>query len=314
VVLSKDGTVLSDEALLLAFHDGGLASLVFFLDALLLNLELSLSAIDGELLLPKSFDLAFVFKLTHPSLLSVHLLKTLILGELGHEFVLELILHSSLLGNAFFLKVLLIGLGIKEVLLDSLALLNFLALSLSCLLFKFLHVELISQVLDIFVLSATPFLFRLKLLEDPLSCSLSFSLLGFNLSLTTLLLLSIAAEHLVFIGLELHLLALEFSLFVDRLNHVKLGLLLLHADEGDHLLILLDHLGDNLINLTLFLHVLLEGLGTELGLHLHLALQVVLLLKSEACALLLLLSLDEVLEFLVSKHLLLHLSVDLLFK
>ena len=175
-------------------------------------------------------------------------------------------------------------------------------------------IQLVAKVLEVLVLGPTLLLLLLELLEDLLASSLSLGLLSLDFGLTAFLLLGVAAKHLVFVLLELLLLTEELSLLGDRLDHVELGLLLLHADERDHPLVFFNHLRDHLVHLVLLLKVLLVGFGAELSLHLHLVLQVVLLLQGKALALLFLLALDEVLELLLLKHLLLHRCVKLLHK
>ena len=96
----QDGSVLSEETLLLQLHDDRLASLVLLLGTSLLELDLSLCAIDYELLLPQSLDFTFVIKFTHPTLLGIHLLKAFVLGKLLHQLHLKLILHSALFSLA----------------------------------------------------------------------------------------------------------------------------------------------------------------------------------------------------------------------
>ena len=312
MVLLKDVAVFSDEALLRLLDDCGLASLVLLLSTALFELHVSLRAVDSKLLLPESFDLALVLLLSHPALLRVHLLQPLVISKLLHQFHLELIFHALLLGKTFPLDLLLVSLGIEEVLLDLLALLGLLPLPDPSLLLELLHVELVPQVLYVLVLSPPALLFALELLEYLFTSGFSLGLLGLDLSLTTFLLLSEASEHLALVLFKLLLLPLQVALLVDRLDHVELRLLLLHADERDHLLILLDHLADNLVYVLLLLKVLLVGFGAQLGLHLHLALQVVLLLQGKALALLFLLSLDQVLQLLEPEHLALHLRVHFL--
>lgn len=139
-------------------------------------------------------------------------------------------------------------------------------------------VEVVAKVLEVLVLGSASLFFLLELLEDPLASCLGLCFLSLDLGLTAFLLLGITAEHLVFVLLKLLLLAKELALLSDGLHHIKLCLLLLHVDERDHPLVLFNHLRDHLVNLVLLLKVLLVGLGTELGFHLHLALKVVLLL------------------------------------
>ena len=249
----QDGSVLPEETLLLDLHDDGLASLVLLLGTSLVHLDLSLCAIDRELLLPQALDFTFVVKFTHSALLGVHLLKALILGKLLHQLHLKLILHSALFSLALLLQALLISLRVEEILLDLLTLLELLALTDAGLLLKLLHVELIAEVLDVLSVSATALFLALEFLEDLLACSLSLGSLSQDLGLAGFLLGGIAAEHLVLKLFHLLLLADELALLVDRLNHVELGLLLLHLDQSDHLLILIDHLRDHLVYLILLL-------------------------------------------------------------
>jgi hypothetical protein len=214
--------MLLDKAELLLLYNGSLATFVFFLEALLFELHLSLSSVDCQLFLPESFDLSLVLQLTHPSFLGVHLFKSLIVSELLSELLLELILHSQFLSETLLLKSLLVSLGSKEIVLNLLALLHFFSFANSRLFFKLLHVEFIPEVLNVLVLSAAFFFFLLQFLEDFFTSGLSLCLLSLNLCLTAFLLLSIATEHLVFVFLELSLFLLKLSLLVDRLNHIKL--------------------------------------------------------------------------------------------
>ena len=108
----QDGSVLSKETLLLDIYDDGLASLVLLLGTSLVHLDLSLCAIDRELLLPQALDFTFVVKFTHSALLGIHLLKALILGKLLHQLHLKLILHSALFSLALLLQALLISLRV----------------------------------------------------------------------------------------------------------------------------------------------------------------------------------------------------------
>lgn len=140
VILLQDVSVLADKPLLLHLDDNCLASLVLLLGTSLIHFHLSLSPVDGKLLLPETLDLAFVLLLAHSALLSVHLLETLVLGKLLRELVLKLILHASLLSKSLFLQSLLVGLREEEVVSDLLALLDFFSLSLASLLLQLLHV------------------------------------------------------------------------------------------------------------------------------------------------------------------------------
>jgi hypothetical protein len=188
----QDGSVLSEKTLLLYFYDDSLASLVLFLGTSLVELHLSLCAIDCELFLPQSLDFTFVIKFTHSTLLSIHLLKAFILGKLLHQFYLKLILHSALFSLSFLLQALLIRLRVKEILLDLLTLLELLSLTGASLFLKLLHIELIAQVLDVLSISAAALFLTLEFLEDLLTSSLRLDFLGLNLGKAGLLLGSVA--------------------------------------------------------------------------------------------------------------------------
>ena len=85
----QDGSVLCEKTRYLDLHDDGLASLVLLLGTSLLHLDLSLCAIIRELLLQQALDFTFGVKFTHPTLLGVHLLNTLVLGKLFINFILN---------------------------------------------------------------------------------------------------------------------------------------------------------------------------------------------------------------------------------
>ena len=74
-------------------------SLVLFFGRLLSTLLVflfSLCAINSKFLLPELLDITLMLQLSHASLLGIHLLKTLILGEFLSHFDLEVFFHSSL--------------------------------------------------------------------------------------------------------------------------------------------------------------------------------------------------------------------------
>lgn len=215
-------SMLADESLAFHLDDNGLASLILFLGTSLLELHLSLGPVDGELFLPQALDLSFMFLFAHPSLLCVHLFKALILSELVRQLCLELILHASLLSLSLFLQALLVCLSCEEIVSYLLTLLYLLAFPLTSLLFQLLHIKIVTQILDVFSVSTTLLLLALQLLEDLLSSSLSFSLLGLNFSLSALLLLSVPSEHLIFVFFKFFLLPDKLTLLVDGLNHVEL--------------------------------------------------------------------------------------------
>lgn len=208
-------SVLADESLALHIDNDGLASLFLFLCASLFELHLSLSSVNSEFFLPQALDLSFVFLFAHSSLLGVHLFKTFILGELLGKLGLELVLHASLFSLSLFLEALLISLGREEIVSDLLTFFYLFTFSLASLLFQFLHVKIVTQILDVFRLSTTLFFFSLQLLEDLLSCSLCFGFFGLNFSLSSLLLLGVPPKHLIFIFFKFFLFPNKLPLLIN---------------------------------------------------------------------------------------------------
>jgi hypothetical protein len=78
-----------------------------------------------------------------------------------------------LLGNTLLLESLLVSLSCKEILLYPLTFFDLLAFTVPSLLLKFLHVQLVSEVFNVIVLSTSPFLLSLEFLEDLFSGSFS---------------------------------------------------------------------------------------------------------------------------------------------
>jgi hypothetical protein len=116
-----------------------------------------------------------------------------------------------------------------------------------------LHVQFVPQVFDVLVVRTAFLLFSLKALEDFLTCCLGLGFLCLDLRLTTFLLLGITLEHLGLIFFHLLLFSLKLTLFLDTLDHIQFCLFLLHFDECNHLLILINHFLNDFINLILFL-------------------------------------------------------------
>ena len=88
--------------------------LILFLGLLLSSLLpflLSLGTIDHELLLPQLLDIALVLLFAHSSLVGVHLLEALVLGELLRHLDLELLFHTTLLRLSLGLELQLVVLG-----------------------------------------------------------------------------------------------------------------------------------------------------------------------------------------------------------
>ena len=103
MVLLEDHLMLSQESLLLQLHNGHLSEFLVLLGNSLLLLDFTLGVVDHESVLPEALDFAFVFQLAHASLLGVHLLETLVLGKLLHQFLLELVFESELLSGTLSL-------------------------------------------------------------------------------------------------------------------------------------------------------------------------------------------------------------------
>merc|ERR1712151_1403555 len=104
VVQLKDCSVFGKQSLLLLLDNIGLSDLLLSLSFLFCLFGLSLLLVDDKLILPQLLHLSLVFLLAHPSSLGVHLLETLILGELLHQLSLEFVLHSLFFGFSFLLK------------------------------------------------------------------------------------------------------------------------------------------------------------------------------------------------------------------
>jgi len=105
-----------------------------------------------------------MFQLAHAALLRVHLFKALILGELGHELVLEFALQALLLSLSLFLQAHLEFLGLLEFLSNGRLFLHFHSFLLQSGLFLFLHVKFVTEVLKEFLLGAARFFFSGQLL------------------------------------------------------------------------------------------------------------------------------------------------------
>merc|ERR1712195_75614 len=147
VMLSQNSSVLSQKSLLLEVDDGHLSEFLVLLGGAILFLDSALGLINGESILPETFDFSLVVLLAHASFLSVHLLETLILGELLHELVLEFILKSLLFGSALGLKTGLEFLGSLELFTNSVLSGNISTLLSEGSLFLLLNVQFVSEVL-----------------------------------------------------------------------------------------------------------------------------------------------------------------------
>jgi hypothetical protein len=109
-------SMFSKESFFFLCNNIALVLLFGLLLSTLLPFLFSLCAIYGKFLLPELLDITFMLQLSHASLLGIHLLKTLILGELLSHFDLEVFLHSPLFGQTLSLKFELIVLGSLELL------------------------------------------------------------------------------------------------------------------------------------------------------------------------------------------------------
>lgn len=221
-----------------------------------MQLGLPLRLVDRQLFLPETLNLTLMLLFTHAATLGVHLLESLVFGELLHEFELELFFHALLFGSTLRLQLHLELLGCLQLFAYAHSLLclsPFLGLGSS---FSLLVEKLISEVLFKFVLSPARIFFRFELLKDLATCFLSLGLQGVQLILAGLLLGSVTADHLVFISFHLCLSLLQCALLTLRHNHVILGLVFLLGHDSCHLGILLNHALDHTIDLFAFAFVL----------------------------------------------------------
>ena len=245
------------QSLLLLLDNVGLSNLLLSLSFLFCLFGLSLLLVDNKLILPELFHLTLVFLLAHTSSLSVHLLETLILGELLHELALELLLHAFLFLSTFSLKSELVLAGSLELFSDANPLLSLSPLlRLSCLL-ALLDVEVVAELLLELLLGRTLLLLGSELLEDAVTDGLSLLLHRLDLILTGLLLLSVPADHFIFILIHLRLAPQECALLVLREDHIGLRLFFLLLNDTRLLVVFLDHALNNGIDLALLPQVLI---------------------------------------------------------
>ena len=159
VVLLEDFSMLSQQSLFLHLNNRHLSELFLLLSHTLLLLNFTLSSVDLESVLPETLDLTLVFKLTHTSLLGVHLLETLILSKLSHQLVLEFVFKSLLFSSAFSLETSLELLGSLQLFTNSVLSSNISALLGKSSLLLLLNVQFVSKVLLELLLSTTLLLF-----------------------------------------------------------------------------------------------------------------------------------------------------------
>ena len=92
--------MLGQQSLLLPLDYLRFSLLLSQLLRMLLHFHLPLRTEYRQLLLPESLNLASMLQLAHPSLLSIHLLKTLICCELLQQLLLEVFFKTLLLGGS----------------------------------------------------------------------------------------------------------------------------------------------------------------------------------------------------------------------
>ena len=205
MVLLENGSVLGQESLLLDIDDVALTTLFLLLILLLSKFSLTLLLVDGKLLLPQALDFSLVFELAHAASLGIHLLKSVILCELFHQLALEFFLHAFLFLGALSLKSELVLASSLELLTDADSLLSFGTLLGLSSLFRLLNIEVVSELLLEHLLSGSLLLFSCESPEDSVTNGLSLLLHSFDFVLTSLLLLSISADHFVFVLVHLPL-------------------------------------------------------------------------------------------------------------
>jgi hypothetical protein len=230
----------------------------------LVQLQLALGLVNYKFFLPETLDLVLVFQLAHATLLCIHLLKTLVFCKLLHQPLLEFILHAALLGSTFSLKTHLEVLSLLELLLSALTLFSLCSLLSEGRLFAFLEVQLIAEIFLEFFFGSAFHLFGFQFSENAIASLLSCVLGSLDLVKAHLLLFSVLADHFVFILLHFLLATLESSLLVYGEDHVGLRLLHLLGCDAGHFTIFINHTVYNVVNLTLFLLVLLEGLAFQI--------------------------------------------------
>lgn len=204
-MLLQDSGMLGQESLLLQLYNGHLSELLVLFGNSFLFLDLTLSTVNSESVLPETLDLALVFQLTHAPLLGVHLLETFILGKLLHQFVLEFVFKSLLFGSALSLKTGLELLGGLQFFANSVLSGDISTLLSKGSFFFLLNIKFVSEVLLEFFFKTTLFFLSGELLKKGFSLLFSSGFHALDLVLSHLLLGSIATDHLIFVLFELFL-------------------------------------------------------------------------------------------------------------
>lgn len=194
----------------------------YFLSLLLGLLRQSLLLQNFLLLLPQHLHLALVFLFPHATSLCVHLLETLIFGELLHQLALEFILHALFFLSPLSLQTDLVVLCGLQFFTHSDTLFSLCFFTGLSRFLAFLPVQLIAEVLLEFSFSAALVLLSLESLEDLVADSLCLGLEPGNCVGTSLLLLGVASHHLIFVLVHFLLAFHQRAFLVHRQNHVSL--------------------------------------------------------------------------------------------
>ena len=266
--------MLGQQSLFLGLDHAGVMSIFRIFLLALLQLDVALSFVHREFLLPKALNLALMLLFAHSALLLGHLLESLVLGELRHKLLLEVLLEALLLSSALGLQSHLELLGLLQFTALVIFLISGILLALSSSELVLLHVELVTQVLAVLSLGAACVLLLLKLFEDVVSLLLSGVLGGLNLVKSLLLLFGVLAHHFVFESFHLLLALDQGTLLILGQDHVSLGLLHLKVLDTGHFAVLANHALDNGIDLVTLLKVFLLGFGLKVFTHSDLVLDV----------------------------------------
>ena len=266
--------MLSEKLLLLLLDGSLLECLELGSFPSLLVFSLALLPVYLELLLPQLFDISLVLKLSHSSLLGIHLFQPFVFCELLSHLNLELFLHLAFLFQTYSLKLELIFFGSLQFFLHSLFTSSLFCFGSSKSLLHFFYLEIITKILNILLLFATLLLFQRKLIEYCLSLCLSLGLHGLQIISSLLLLRCILTHKLFFVFFELFLSLKKCLLFVDRKDHILLALFLFHLINSYHFVIFFNHLIDNGIDICSFLLIFQECILSKLFSMDHLILNV----------------------------------------
>lgn len=245
---------------LLLSNDIALALLFLRFELLLRSFCLALGLVNRQFLLPQALDFALVFQLTHAASLGIHLLQTIVLCKLLHQLALEFFFHALFFFSTLLLKSELVLTGSLKLLSDAHSLLRLSSLFGLSSFFALLHVKIVSELLLELLLGVALLLLGCESLKDLVADSFCLLFHCLDLVLTSLLLLSVPAHHLVFILIHLFLALEQCALFVLGQNHVSLGLLFLLIHDALLLVVFFNHALHHCVHLGLFLQVLVVSL------------------------------------------------------